>query len=187
MTSTAAHSKSMPQKRQRRHKRGFTLTEILIATSIGSVLMSGITSSYIFIFKSSLGVSQYVEMNRQSRLGMDRFGRDMRMAVNVTSASDSQISIEIQEEFGTRSVQYIYDAENKRLLRIEGAWTLTLIRNLEAFTLSYYNLLGAQTVNPLEIKKVQMEGLMSNTVLELENTANLVSAKFMLRNRKVST
>ena len=64
MTSTAAHSKSMPQKRQRRHKRGFTLTETLIATSIGSVLMSGITSSYIFISKSPLGVSQYVEMNR---------------------------------------------------------------------------------------------------------------------------
>ena len=77
MTTTASNNKSI------RRKRGFTLSEVIIAASISSVLMSGITSSYMFIFKSSLGASQYVEMSTQSRIGMERFGRDMRMAVDV--------------------------------------------------------------------------------------------------------
>ncbi len=186
MTSTHAHSNnSKPSILQR--KRGFTLAEILIATSIGSVLMSGITSSYMFIVKSSMSVSQYVEMNTQSRQGMDRFGREMRMAVDITAATASQISIEIQDDGGTRTVEYIYDATNKQLIRVEGTWTLTLIDSVETLSLKYYNLLGNETVNPLEIKKVQIEGRLSNTVLKIENTTNLVSAKFMLRNRKVST
>ncbi len=184
MTSTHALSNKTPGIRRR--SRGFTLTEILIATSIGSVIMSGITSSYMFIVKSSMGVSQYVEMNTQSRSGMDRFGREMRMAVDITNATDSQISVEIQDDGGTRTVEYIYDAENKQLVRVEGTWTLVLIDNVEAFTLRYYNILGNQTVNPLEVKRVQLEALMSNTVFDIENTSNLVSAKFMLRNRRVS-
>ena len=41
--------------------------------------MSGITSSYMFIVKTSMGVSQYVEMNTQSRLGMKRSSREIRI------------------------------------------------------------------------------------------------------------
>ena len=54
-------------------KGGFTLTEVVIALSILSVVMSGLTSSYMFIFKSSLGMSQYIEMSTHSQIGLERF------------------------------------------------------------------------------------------------------------------
>ncbi len=171
----------------RRKKRGFTLTELLIATSISSVLISGITSSYMFIFKSSLGMSQYIEMNTQSQIGLERFGRDMRMAVDIWSASATNLSLEVQSESGTRTVTYTLDEATKSLVRVEGTWELTVIENIESLKISYFNLLGNETINPIEIKKIKIEALMKKTVFDVENTTDLVSAKFMLRNRKVST
>ncbi len=185
MTSTAAHTETQQNPRPR--KRGFTLSEVLIAMSISSVFMSGITSSYMFIFKSSLGMSQYMEMNTQSQIGLERFGRDMRMAVDVTTASSTQMTLQVQGESGTRTVEYIYDSSSNSLNRVEGSWTLTVIGNIESLSFSYYNLLGNTTTNPVEVKKIKLEALLEKMVFEVKNTTNIVSAKFMLRNRKVST
>ncbi len=185
MTSIAALTKT--QQKPRSRKRGFTLAEVLIAVSISSVFMSGITSSYIFIFKSSLGMSQYIEMSTQSQIGLERFGRDMRMAVDVSAATSTAITLEVQGESGTSTVQYIYDSSSKSLNRIDGSWNLTVISNIESLSFRYYNLLGNTTTNPVEVKKIQLEALLEKTVFEVKNTTNIVSAKFMLRNRKVST
>ena len=109
------------------------------------------------------------------------------MAVNVTTASATAMTLHVKAESGVRTVEYIYDANSKSLKRVEGSWTLTVIGNIKSLKFRYYNLLGNTTTNPVEVKKIQIEALLENTVFAIENTTNLVSAKFMLRNRKVST
>ena len=59
--------------------------------------------------------------------------------------------------------------------------------NIKSLSFRYYNLLGNETLNPVEVKKIQIEAILEDTVFKIENTTNIVSAKFMLRNRKVST
>ena len=125
-------------------------------------------------------------MSTQSRLGLERFGRDMRMAVDIWEVTANHVSLDIQAETGTRTVDYIYEPENNRLIRVENGWTLTVIENIKSFSLRYYNLMGNETSILSEVKKIQFEALLEDTVFQVENTTNVISAKFMLRNHKVS-
>ena len=147
MTSITEHS----DKSVHRRKRGFTLAELLIAMSISGTLMYGITSSYIFLLRNSMSISQYVEQNDQNRLGLELFGRDMRMAENVTAATSSQVIIDIPTETGTRTVEYLYQPGAKRFVRIEGAWEKTVFKDVGALSLSYFNILGNATTNITEV------------------------------------
>ena len=119
--------------------------------SISGTLMYGITSSYIFLLRNSMSISQYVEQNDQNRLGLELFGRDMRMAENVTAATSSQVIIDIPTETGTRTVEYLYQPGAKRFVRIEGAWEKTVFKDVGALSLSYFNILGNATTNITEV------------------------------------
>ena len=182
MTTITEHS----DKSVHHRKRGFTLVELIIAVSISSTLLYGTTSSYIFLLKSSMSIGQYVEQNNQDRLGLELFGRDMRMAENVTTATSSQVIVDIPTETGTRTVEYIYQPGAKRFVRIEGTWEKTIFENVGALSLSYFNIVGNATTNIAEVKKVQFEVLKESQVLQIEKTSTLISAKYMMRNREVS-
>ena len=81
---------------------------MLIALSISSVVLLGTTSSLSFILKSTLGTAFYVEMNSQTRRGLEVFGRDMRMAKQVYFADEGEIEIGVPGESGERRIHYLY-------------------------------------------------------------------------------
>lgn len=163
------------------------LTELLIAVSIATVVLAGVTSSYMFMFRSSISMGYYAEMNDQSRRGLVRFGRDVRMATDVTMADGERFVVEIASASGTRKIEYRYDSEKKQLVRIEDGWTLVMLQDVEVVNFVYYNILGAETSTPIEIKKVQFDAFMSRSVLQTDTTNRIVSARFMMRNKRVAT
>ena len=84
--------------------------------------MYGLTTSYLTIFKNSFSIANYVDMNQQCRRGMEMFGRDLRMATSVQSATKDRISITVLDEEDDRSVVYSFDADNGVFVRTEDAW-----------------------------------------------------------------
>ena len=141
----------------------------------------------MFIFRSSLGVANYAEMNDQSRRGLERFGRDVRKATDITTADEQRIVLEISTGTVTSEVEYAYDVGSRRLIRTEDGTEATILGNVSAINLLYYNILVSETSNLIEIKKVQFDAIMSKDLLQIQNTNHIISARFMIRNKKVST
>ncbi len=183
MISTTGHSVN----RENPCRRAFTLPEMLIALSISSVVLLGTTSSLSFILKSTLGTAFYVEMNSQTRRGLEVFGRDMRMAKQVYFADEGEIEIGVPGESGERRIHYLYKDSDRSFVRIEAGWEYTVLDDLETLTLRYYNVLANPTSVVEEVKQIQLEAIAENKVLHLKHTNHTLSARYMMRNREVST
>ena len=169
-----------------RSRRAFTLTETLIALSISSVIASGITSSYMFIYKSTLGAVNYVDMNNQSRRALETFSRDIRQADQITVAENQYLSVAIPTTSGNRVVVYAYDTDSKRLVRKEGGWSLTLIENVQgSISFGYSDIAGSASSNLDTIKKIQFVAVLGTHNLSVvAKTQKVISAEFIMRNKK---
>ena len=172
--------------RRSSHLRGLTLIEVLISLGITTLTLSGLTSSYVFMMRSSIGLGNYVEMNMRSRNGLETFGRDTRAAFQVNEMTANTFDIRVLSPSGPLDVTYSFDANKGELVRTEGAISVSILKDVESMSFRYYNLLGAETSNATEAKKVQLDADMARRALYIENTNHVVSARYAMRNRLVS-
>ena len=171
---------------QRLKNRAFTLVEVLIAVAISMIVIGGISSAFLVFAKSTMSLANYADMNGQSRTFLERFGRDMRMAEKVWVATNERIAIDVPTTGGSETIDYIFDPDNKRVVRDVNAVQIPVLNNVEEFDVTYFNLQGNPTTALLEIKDVQLEARIMKTVLFIENTNQIVSARILMRNHTVS-
>ena len=126
-------------------------------------------------------------MNSQTRRGLEVFGRDMRMAEQVYFADGGEIEIGVPGETGERRIRYLYKTIEGAFVRIEDGWEYTVLDDLETLNLRYYNVLANLTTVMGEVKQIQLEAIAVNNVLHLKHTNHTLSARYMMRNREVST
>jgi len=170
-------------------KRGFTLAELLVVTGLMGIVLAGVTSSYMFFVKSSIGMGNYVDMNMQSRIGMETLGRELRMASKITSFSSTGmvLTVPIDSATNTRTVVYAYVSSTRKLMRKSSDGDLRpILQDVTSMEFKYYDLKDNLTTSEISVKKVQVEARMIRKVLAIENTNNVISARFLMRNRKIT-
>ncbi len=169
-------------------KHGFTLVELMITMSLMAVVMAGIMSAYMFITKSSLSVGNYAEMSGDSRMTVEIFARDIRMATDVTAIGEGKVNLVVAySDTDIRDVDYLYDSDTRILTRtVDDTNVFTLLNNVEDLEFEFYNLLGDETTNLLEVKRVHFYAKMLKKVMHISNNYQVISAGYMMRNRKVS-
>ena len=171
-----------------RAKRGFTLAEVLVTLTLSGVVLAASTGSLLFLAKSSRGMTNYQEMNLASRFTLEEFASDARMTVNVVSASSTAVALEVYNSVGsTTNVTYAYNAGAGTFTRTVGGATQVLLEDVEELELNYFTLRRDPTTTPLEIKEIQLQAVMKRNALSIANTNEIISARFMMRNRAVST
>ena len=74
-----------------------------------------------------------------------------------------------------------------KLTRIYDGSSEVLLEDVDRFALSYFDLTRGATTNALSVKEVQIEAILLKEVLTINNTDEIISARFMLRNRRVSS
>ena len=107
----------------RRHKRGFTLIEILIAMVIAGTLMGLLSTTYYYFMTIPAHQSDQLTATNQLRLALDQIQYDGVQAQSFTPGSDPQeyygyfSSYTDPQGSGNRTVAYKYD--DGHLLREE--------------------------------------------------------------------
>src|SRR5437762_6521973 len=96
--------------------RAMSLVEMLIATGLGTVLMTAIISLMIFAARSFVAVGNYVDLDVKSRNALDRISQEIRQAAGLQSYSTSQL-IFTNDDLTT--LTYTYDSVGKKLTRSE--------------------------------------------------------------------
>lgn len=202
MTTTTVKSRAMgPVQKQssRRAKAGFTLTELIVATSISGIVLASMVGTFLTFAIGVNSVGAYTGMSRDSRMMLEYFGRDVRLAEEVLVANASTLRIVSPDTdlYSASTVTYQYDDETKSFSRIETDSSgnevsdKVLLDGLEQFVFSYFDPLGnSLSVDTpsilLSVKSVQVDAEMLRDISKTQVTDYIISARFMMRNRPVT-
>ncbi|MBC8008790.1 MAG: prepilin-type N-terminal cleavage/methylation domain-containing protein [Burkholderiales bacterium] len=194
-----------PVESRRARRRAYTLAEILVATSLSAVVLAGVLSSVLMISRSGYLLNNYIEMETQSRIALEQFALDVRVAQDIewmrASKTAPLTGLTLVAPDGTR-VLYQYfprvgdtdgilirkqtTPEGPESIIITGIETLAFI----AYKIDTELIVPAEdelpTVN-LNTKQVQISLSARRTrTTVVDATNNVVSARFVLRNKRVS-
>jgi len=196
-----------PAERPHRPRAAFTLVEVIIAMTLGTMVFSGVLGTVIALTKASYNAENYADMEQEARSGLDLFARDVRMANDIIWNSTSDISLRIPSAPGATSyTEYNYYFSNGQFMRAQtkpiaiaakplltgiapGTFTLTGFKiSVDPTTLNPYqvdlsNLAQAST----DTKQLQLSvRLIRTRKLVMQSTGDVISARFILRNKQVA-
>lgn len=188
--------------RSSRRPRGFTLVEVLIAASLGSMILAGVLSASLMMMRSGVRASNYSTMESESRRAFEQFGIDARMANLVTSNFTGNVITSItlmvpSQDLQTQSpITYGYDsssATNKQLYVVPGsnpaatAGRLNLVNNVTSLTFNRYNTAGtaipASTTSDAGVRHIQVSISISRAASGVAAATQVIrSTAFTIRN-----
>lgn len=165
---------------------GFTLTEIIVATGLGGILLAAMLTTFVFIAKGGARLAQFHDLETRSSLALQQFAMDARQAETSTWVNTNQLSLQVT---GKGAVNYTYDTARRTLKRTTATETRTLASDINSFQFAAFDRdgaalrLDADDINA-KTKMVQMEITFRSgggATKPVESTA--VSARCMLRNK----
>jgi len=163
---------------------GFTLTEVMVALSVGTVIIAAVLTTYLMSLKGLNAVANYVEIHADGRMAIDWFSRDMRAASGVVSMpNSSNITVSIPTYPGTKTVQY--HMNSGKLLRTEtvtNSVTSQLAANIYQLDFSLYDRLGNFTTVLASAKGVQVRIRLRKYVMSQIQSEDFLSARLDMRN-----
>lgn len=177
-------------------RTGFTLTEVLIAVSLGAIIMLAVLTAFLMIGRSTAAAVNYIEMEKQARQGMERFGQDVRMAQYLTTVSANQVTLTIPSANGTDDIDYIYDSSAKTFTRngrdpvtYVANTSTTLIKNVQNCEFRRWMLGSTGPANSdASADQLQIRLTISQKSVTVATNTNLVvSARFVMRNHRANT
>jgi prepilin-type N-terminal cleavage/methylation domain-containing protein len=193
-------------------KAGFSLVEVLVAMVISVFILASSYATIISLAKGSESMINFTEMNTQTRQALELFGRDARMSDEVYTFTSSKFSglrelwdrttngyVEryITYEYVPSAGTFTRSVQNVNIVsgaKVPGSVLSreTLLFDVEEMNFYYYRLVDPEIPNydpiartVLEVKHVQLEAKLKRTVLNLDNTNYIISARFMMRNKDV--
>lgn len=193
-------------KRIIRSKAGFSLVEIMVATTIGVFIMASSYATIMSLAKGSQSMINFTEMNSQTRMALEMFGRDIRMAHDISTKDETKITIQKNvwlssvNDYVECDITYEFVPNSKHFTRkVERTSNGAVLHNkvllfqVETIKFNYYGLIDQAdpNISPiannlLEVKHVQLEAKLQKEVLRIKNTNYIISARFMMRNKDVS-
>lgn len=183
----------MPRVRQRHF--GFTLVEILIATTIAGLVMVGVLTTNFQLLRSGVRITQYAEMEAQVRRGLDQFSYDARTATGIKWNSPTNLTLTVPASGGTsRTVTYAWNVADETFYYVPGADATVaagrtiLVRGIPsaAFSFARFDRNGNVATTDLETKRVQVNlAVRRKSSVGAAASENGISATFTMRNKPV--
>lgn len=180
-------------------RKGYTLVEVMVATTLASFVMLAIITGFLFLGRSGVNLQNYAEMESQARRAIERFAEDVRVASNATWNSAESVTLTVKTPTGgTANYTYAYNSAKGTFTRTNGASELTLITgissgsfsftaykiNTDTISLSDSSALATASTQTKQIQ-IALRTVRSNrTVTDATNA--VISARFILRNKNIT-
>jgi prepilin-type N-terminal cleavage/methylation domain-containing protein len=173
-------------------RAGFTLVEMMVGAALSSFILAGVLSTFLFMGRTGANIRNYSDMESQARRALEQFAQDVRQASAVSWTNDTTIVLTVDGA----SVTYAYSSGS--FTRRATTGTSTLLSGITSFSFKAYSITGAEITGigttttlasaNLNTKQLQISleaARSSTTVATATNT--VLSARFILRNKRVTT
>jgi prepilin-type N-terminal cleavage/methylation domain-containing protein len=134
-TKNPLHENTGRRASSARHQSGFTLVEVLIASTISLILAAILAVFFLFSLRSFAAMTNYADMNQKSELALDKMSKDIRQARSLTAFSTNSLTF---LDVNNNSLQYTFDSTNGTLVRISGGVTTTYLTNCDSLQFWIY-------------------------------------------------
>lgn len=182
---------------------GFTLVELMVASTLAAILMAAVLSTFTFMGRNLARLSSYQALETESRKALNYLRRDLAVAQTVkrgTTPTSSAVTLVLP----AGEVTYTYDTASRNLRRQStfGANSdLTLLRTSScecpSFAFSYFTTTdGAPTAQaapstnvPYSIKQIEVRFAVESPTTWSAQTRTryeAASPRFLLRNRQAT-
>ena len=172
---------------KRRPNAAFTLPEVMVASGLALLALLTLMVLSLYSSHSFAAIANYVNMDQHSQLALDKMSRELRQAHRVTDYSPTSLTF---LDANNDSVQFIYDADARSLVRVAGGLTNAYLTDCDS--LQFKN--GQRTVISntfdaypptyvTDTRLIQVSWICSRKILGARlNTESVQSAKIALRN-----
>ncbi len=159
----------------------------MVASGLAGMVLTVVAMLSFFSSRSFVAVTNYVSMDQQSQLALDKMSREIREVHRLTAYTPSSLTF---EDADSNPLQYVYDSDSRLLMRISGGLTNTLLTDCDSLQFSIYqqNVISNSfdAYDPSRVtdaKLIQVNWNCSRQILGAKvNTESVQSAKITIRN-----
>ena len=178
------------ERRARRDRSGFTLTEVLISAGLAGLVATAMLILSVSTGRSLAELFNYVDLDHENRIALDSLTRELRQVHYITAYSSNSVSFVDKDGL---ALSYVYSPTDRRLQRIKaGEPDKTLIKQCDQLQFSVFqrtpisNRIDLIPVNQLTNSKVvSVSWSCSRKMFGLtKNTEQGQTAKVVIRNKK---
>lgn len=172
---------------------GMTLTEMMVAVGVGSVVLMVVCAIFVTSNRSFADMASYVSMNQASQEALAQMTRDIRKSRKLISFGTNRIELDF---VGTSHLIFTYDPQKRQLIRSiqspTGEIDTCLLSGCDSLEFSMYKnapLAGGtfgQTSDPSLGKSIRVSWKCSRTILgQRLDSENVEQSLIVIRNQPV--
>jgi prepilin-type N-terminal cleavage/methylation domain-containing protein len=173
-----------------RRRAGFTLIEVLIASTIGLLFIAAFASMYLFSAQSFRALQNYESLHSDNRHSMDTLTSDIRSARRVVSA---EINTLVLEDSDGTAISYSYSPLHRTLTRTSKGVSRILLIECDQliFRLGQRNPIGGSydvfpAATPVNAKVIDVSWSCSRQGAGVNlNTESVQTARIVIRKQGV--
>lgn len=168
---------------------GFTLPEFMVTVGIGSIIFLAVASLSLYTGRSFAGISNYVELDRESRNALDTITRDIRQVNFLDSFTTNRL---VFEDSDRKPLIFEYDPNKKIFFKVKDGITNVLLRGCDELVIRTYQrnpIPGSYdlipTTNAVLCKAVDISWVCTRKILNgLINTESIQTARVVIRKQR---
>lgn len=171
-----------------RRAGGFTLVEVVVSLTLAFIVIAAILSAYLFLGRNLTRMVNLQQQEVKSRRALQMFTTDVSSAIQLTTATDTQIVISVQTAGSPATVTYTYTAgasSTGTLTRTDAAGTLTLLTGLSTFDFNFYTETNVATTSLASMKSAEFSFTSDLGTAASGTSASYatVSSRVLMRNK----
>jgi hypothetical protein len=169
----------------KRRQEGAILAEWIIAVAVGALVLAVLAAFALYSARFFVTLRNYVDLDSQSRLAVDRLSQEIRQANRLLSYDPEKIVLEVN----SNKVTYTYDGASRSLTRLMGDHQTVLLSGCESArfdiymrqaTNATYDTFPTATVD--NAKVIQITWNCSRDILGVkQNSESMQSAQVVIR------
>jgi Tfp pilus assembly protein PilW len=184
-------------------RAAFTLIELMVASSVGMMVLAAVSFMSLYASRSSIAVINYTDLEAKSRYALDVISRELRQASQVLSyqSSSTSKSLTLTNADQSASIVLTYDPAARTVaLNKTGQASMTVLTECDRWDFGLYQRTPlvtssnvfyypatntAGTLDPKLCKLINLSWKCSRLVAAQKlNTESVQAAQFVLRNKQ---
>jgi Tfp pilus assembly protein PilW len=184
-------------------RAAFTLIELMVASSVGMMVLAAVSFMSLYASRSSIAVINYTDLEAKSRYALDVISRELRQASQVLSYQSSSTlkTLTLTNADQSASIVLTYDPAARTVaLNKTGQASMTVLTECDRWDFGLYQRTPlvtssnvfyypatntAGTLDPKLCKLINLSWKCSRLVAAQKlNTESVQAAQFVLRNKQ---